>query len=498
MTGVTVRALDILFVLHQDTSLERLRNLCSDAHAIGFLTTHGPYPSELGAWQGLSSDVRIMTFADFLDDQAMAGCDDEASACTLAQTARVGRKNYFRRFMQESLRRKNERVRDRVLSEYRIGRIYMAEGLGIDSIAWRDAGGVPIPAAPVLPPKAGVMAKIRRSLGHEAHLLLPMGRHHGRQPVLLLGSIKRLRLIDDVRIKRLQVFPWGVAPIAIMSAILDYSVKRLLPGRTNGPGYTLCTTIHQYHADMSQLAARQGTRLQILLDGHHPSNFPASYIDGMGEGDFVADNHCSVGWFTRHGREVVPGLWFQRPVVFRFCDTAVIRRVMLVLNHAGDWTALINRSDTDELIKGFVGLAARFPSLEFVVRMHPTMALPEHEGVNSMRRIRDFLSGAGVGNLSVSDASLDEDLRRGDVYISEYSQVLIDAWGAGKLGLVVNPTRRRSFMSDYEVLGFHAVDSVVAMHQWLAALLADLPGHVATHNLAVERFNAAQTAWAGG
>jgi hypothetical protein len=59
--------------------------------------------------------------------------------------------------------------------------------------------------------------------------------------------------------------------------------------------------------------------------------------------------------------------------------------------------------------------------------------------------------------------SLDVDLEEGDIFVSEYSNVLIEAWKRGKIGLSANLTGRRSFMQSYNDLGFPSVESAQAL-----------------------------------
>jgi hypothetical protein len=166
-----------------------------------------------------------------------------------------------------------------------------------------------------------------------------------------------------------------------------------------------------------------------------------------------------------------------------------------VLNHAGDWTALINRSDTDILIEAFVNLAKQNRNLNFIIRCHPTMIHPLHEGINSINRIKEFIEWVNLKNLSVSTASLSEDISRGDLFISEYSQVLIDILQNGKLGIIANLTNRRSFMIDYESIGFLNVNSSANLNSLLQNILNHEVKYVSIQNKAVEEYNSLLKAW---
>jgi hypothetical protein len=63
------------------------------------------------------------------------------------------------------------------------------------------------------------------------------------------------------------------------------------------------------------------------------------------------------------------------------------------------------------------------------------------------------------------------------------------------LGAAINLTRRRSFMVDYERLGFLSINSKEELVQLLRSVLNDPNMAIAIQNHAVERFNATLTRW---
>lgn len=139
---------------------------------------------------------------------------------------------------------------------------------------------------------------------------------------------------------------------------------------------------------------------------------------------------------------------------------SALKTVILSLNHAGDWTNLISRSDTDILIEAFSVLASKYRELNFIIRMHPTMAGERAEGVNTPARIHSFVNELNLNNISISRVSLEEDWARGDLFISEYSLSVIDAIKMGKPGIFCNLTKRQSFMHDWEELGMKTVTEI--------------------------------------
>ena len=70
------------------------------------------------------------------------------------------------------------------------------------------------------------------------------------------------------------------------------------------------------------------------------------------------------------------------------------------------------------------------------------------EGVTSKTRINNFIQKLNYQNLSVSNATMEEDWARGDIFISEYSLSVIDAINKGKIGIFYNLTKRVSFVDD--------------------------------------------------
>lgn len=492
-----VGAVDAVFVIHQDVPTETLRRACHglSCASIVILTTHQPFSTEISELRRIGEEVLILPMASLLSDEEMAECDAAATKrCRKAASTR-GRARYVRDFMAESRRIKNRIVCEKVLRQFQPRRVHVAEGLGIDSGTWLAAGAQSLSCPPQPARSPGVIARLKRLLVQEINIVAPTSADANLRSAVILGPVTRIALREGPLVVRKR---WLSA-----DAICGISGQGLFARATAATmttlgasaDFDLCTTIHGYSASMSDLAVKLNRTLRVLVDGHHPSNYSPSYLDGFGECVFVAANHVSAKWFERNGRTVVPALWFQPAERFVPCSARDVRSVMLVLNHAGDWSALINRSDTDLVVEEFVATAGDHPHLEFVIRLHPTMATPDHEGVNAIQRIRTFLAACGPANLSVSDRTLAEDLARCDLYVSEYSQVLIDAWKRGRLGAAFNPTSRRSFMDDYRGLGFPHVEGRGELKTWFKSML-DAPGRLnATQNAAVQRFNQCQEAW---
>ena len=213
-------------------------------------------------------------------------------------------------------------VRDKLLARLSARQMFHSDGLGIDGDLWRTAGGTVIPSRTTSGLGVAVSQKLQRLFDGDAYLVQPREPDPERQPAVILGSVNRLQLIPDALCTKLTLPRlWRTAPTNWRSDSWSGPCdQRWAPDlRTT----TCCAPPSTSTSSaMSSLAGRLGRELIIVLDGYHPSNYPESYIPGFGEGYFAAMSHLSAAWFERHGREVVPGLWFQEPVHFSQCRCA--------------------------------------------------------------------------------------------------------------------------------------------------------------------------------
>jgi hypothetical protein len=197
-------------------------------------------------------------------------------------------------------------------------------------------------------------------------------------------------------------------------------------------------------------------------------------------------------WFERFGFPVymLPDLLQEpafQPVQQRQVPVKKAR-ILLLLNHAGDWAAIINRSDTERLVIAFCELAKELPDTEFLVRPHPTATHPRHEGRYAINRIRDYVSWLGCSNLIVSQSTLEEDIRRADLCISEYSLTLINCYAQGKPALIANLTERRSLMEDYQRFGFAYVETKDALRAAIRNFVTLPNAFIEGQNAAVQHY----------
>ncbi len=482
---------EALFVIHQDADLEKIRCIIQKRkfRHIFVLTTHLLLGKEQQAIEKLAPRVRTATLASLLTDAEMADCDRRATDKLLLRLKnRHIQRTYMGHFINESLWYKNALALDKLKSKRHFFAVYYSPGLGIHSRFWAGSGGKSLETAYGRFKKHTLPIygrKIRNILKKRNCCTIC----HNGKCYLFVSTMARLRFSGEIpaQEKKISRITWLLMAFAGNRGrcVFRNRARRETP---DGHPLILCTTIHNYVHTL----AETGLPLLIFVDGHHPSNYPRTYIDMYTQGRFVVRNMIAETWFRKHGKEAIKPPSFMDSAQMVHVRTNVVRslnHILLALNHAGDWSALINRSDTDLLVEAFSRLAQSFPDIQFTVRPHPTMATFEHEGKNAINRIHTFVRETGFPNLIVSENALSADLQKTQLVLSEYSQVLIDAYHRGNLGLVVNLTGRRSFMQDYEAYGFPAVYSETELTAWIKDLMEGPEKAVLRQNLAVTKFN---------
>jgi hypothetical protein len=429
----------------------------------------------------------------------MCRCDEAAERALLGEHC-GGTESYNSRFMTQSLMEKNRIVHERLSSLYQFRMVYYVPGLGVATAYWENVG--------MLLHKLDDASKVKRSV----KIVVP-----GKLKPLFdaAGKVKRLfkpdaREICVIRedgttyiffstLRRLHIHPDTVVETAKFQRSKNTSRDsvQLLTNRKHSVNSSIdhqadsrniyCMTIHDYDRDL----ARELGGVLVFVDGYHPSNFPRSYLESYGKDDiFVVRTMFDEHWFATYTKRTIRPPAFLQREYFAPCAVSSCSRVLVALNHAGDWTALINRSDTDDLVAATVEMARALPHMSFRVRTHPTMNHPAHEGLHSSKRIESFIQWSHLPNLHASTESLANDLAWCDIGLSEYSQVLLDAMRIGKLCVAVNLTNRRSFMQDYADIGFfHASsleDALVSLRH-----IVDDPIHASNQqNRAANHYNA--------
>lgn len=483
-------AFDVLFVINQDTDIIILHRLVTKRgyKKILFLTTHFLFETERQNFSSLFNNPLIVDFASILSEDEMTSCDDRASNELLVEynKSAVVREYYNERFMCLSLKYKNEIVARKIVSRFKIAQGYFSSGLGIDPDVWSHYLFESLLSVqrPRLTDPIRFGFRIAQLL---LWFLTSRTVYIIRNDVALyifFCSVHRLNLAVEPDTARF--IPWHFWFSGNLSrrSVVNGFLKNITQSNDK---VVIGTTVHNYEFWLTELAQP----LQIFVDGFHPSNYPRSYIDSFPVGEFVVRNMFDNIWFEKFGKKTVkPGPFLQIEYFSPIVDiNSPVHTVCLLLNHAGDWSALINRSDTDILVQQFVDTARKMPHINFVIRPHPTMVYPAHEGRNSLSRIELFVKQSDLANLKISRSSLESDLETADLFVSEYSQTILNVYKTGKNGLIANVTNRRSFMTDYESLGFNTIDPGSTLYDAIQAAIDKPVDFSLKQNKAVKVYN---------
>jgi len=276
----------------------------------------------------------------------------------------------------------------------------------------------------------------------------------------------------------------------------------------------LLSSFHEYGPDYVTIAKDLRMDLIILQDGFLPENYSSKYLAYYFEIEkFWVWDKLSLGLFDNQGynAEVCP--FFSTPSLPPIEKSPYSVKTILVLTSgAGDWTALKNRSDEDQMVIAFKEIAERFPEIRIIYRCHPLWAHPEHQGINSIKRVDCYFREKGLTNIAVSGesfvqsekfgksgllgishSSLEQDLKEADMVFGEHSYSMIDAALKGKLFVSINLTNRRNFFHNYSKLGFPHLNSVQELISFIEDIQISSTRIIERYNKAVLRYNVERT-----
>lgn len=451
---------NLLLVLNQNLSIDDLLKLDLDQYkSILILSTHSYFMSEKSLiFNSTSCKIDFKLFSDFATDSELESCDQKANK--LAKKKLLYTMPFY---INTNLTFKNELVCRNLLSDNSFDSLILIDGLGIKVDVWKK----------YFPKYEILESSYPKAKGTKLNSLeLNLIEYNGNQ-LYFIGNVKRLKLKSDVSIINTEKI--GLVPLL---------VKMLFSS------FPFSTSIHNYRFYYSYFK----NKLIVFIDGLHPSNYPEAYLPYYRKNTiFITRDNYDKKWFTKYGYKVSKNPDICKKEIFNTpTKLNKIKNVLLMLNHAGDWTSLINRSDTDILIDAFTKLASKYNKINFTIRAHPTMNFEEHEGINSFNRIKSYIKNLDINNLKVSNYSLYDDIKLNQLIITEYSNAWLDAVKTGKLGLILNLTKRRSFMKDYEELGFPSFNNFQAFDNYFSSILSNPDDLINKQNKAVDLYNKLQ------
>ena len=463
-------AWDALFVLHARSDPARIgalvRRLRLDRILV--LSSHLVFPHERAAFADHAPSgvtFEFTTFAAQLDDASMAELD---AATTRALTARPpGLGRYTDHYEHRCRFLKNALLLARLRAQHTWNHAWVDHGLGVHAPVWVATGArylswrslaARLRDLPVLGALAGLPNLWR--LPRTATVV-----RDGEDAYVFISTTRRLR------------FRPGTP-----SSTLPTGEALSLPHRI-----LVSTTIHDHPVAVARLRAP----VRVFADGYLPPNYPRSYIDAYGAATFVSAEPLAARWFAACARPVAPAPTFLIcPPFAPAIAPHAITTVVVLLGHAGDWTALVNRSDNDALVAATLAVARLAPLFKFVLRPHPTMEHPRHEGSGARARLAAHVASAALPNVRFSTGDLATDLAASELLVSEYSATLIDSWRDGKLGVIANLTGRRSFMQEFAALGFPSASTAEELRAALFIAAADPAAFADRQTTAATGYNA--------
>jgi len=422
------------------------------SEALLIVSSHELFDFEKLSLQEALPNCEVLSFLDILDHQSQEWADTQTAKTLRDLHKDVSfRDNYTQHQMTLSCRLKNDILHKTLCKDWLIETgdvvFYHCSGLGIHDVFWRSLGSNAIKTPPLQTPSAPAETTQFHYVGNSDTI-----------GWLFLSSVKRVRFANEVPVRSFDM------PTTFDTKCDATLMEDIHSGVTRNVGKDLhwrtATTIHGYRPWM----IRKIPNLDICIDGFHPPNYPRSYIDAYPRSaNIVTNDPVSAQWFQTHGFKVCSSARLTIPTMNYPEEINDLNTVVFALNHAGDWSALINRGDTDRLVVSAYKLAKACPEQTIIIRPHPTMAHCAHEGAGSLDRLKEFVRRTDCSNLFLSQEPLEYDFARGDLFISEYSQVLIDAWRTGKPGIIANLTGRVSFMEAFTGMGFATIKNLPAL-----------------------------------
>lgn len=485
-----IKKLDTLLVIHQDVPLGYIKAQLAKSASVMILSTHRFFENEINELKiSTCSEIIFRTFQDFLSDIEMEEADiaalNELKKNTHSTISVVD-------FMEKSVFQKNVFILRKIQTLYSFHRILCADGLGISQKAWLQ-----YQAAECIIEKGNAACEKKqkflvRSLSKIIDCLRRFKRnfstiesdiieYKGRKYWFPLG-LGRLKINQDLPIQKLRIRLTDIENGNINKReIRDHYLKKK---KVQEKDLLICSTLHRYYSSADF----------FFQDGYLPSNYTPQAYQHMAGKQFVYHAFFLRQWLLDVGLVPIylPDFFLNQKLISITKERNQQKRpsvILVALNHAGDWSALINRSDTDNLIIAVTKLAQLIPDVKFSIRPHPTMTHPQHEGVHSRERIIHHVKMTKLQNLTVSSNSLAEDLSVADLVLGEYTSVLISAYQLGIPALIVNLTRRRSFMEDFQKIGFSFVSSEEELNTFFFRLSLSYHELINQNNAAVVRYN---------
>lgn len=459
-------------IFSQNVKLESLKkikgNINNDVCTL-FVTPHQLYPNERKLIGESFPKSKYIKFADLLSDSENERCDIEAE----------GRSPYdLDGYYSEIRKLKNCIIINKLEKKYKlINKSICSDDLGIDAAEWICHGFKIVKLDYFYPSFTKSLnifftfkENIRKILFNNTLIVSFLKKCQERRK---LGAVT-----EDVYVAykdgRKYVFIGKMFRIAYRMDLewekSEEEYDRLKRGKfERKEECQYLTTLHE--SGKCVVPDKRQYDVRYIQDGYLPPNYSSCYLkykpqnvsyyawDIVGEKTFKKfDIPVTIMPFRRK-------MYLPEPVFH-----SELRTILVATSGPGDWTAQKNRSDEDVMLETFIEIARRFPDVEIIYRCHPTWVHPAHNGVNSIKRVAEYIAYTGLTNIHLSSnipienlddfilsfprSSLEDDLKKADIVFGEHSVSMLDA-GFEQIPFVsVNMTGRRNLFEGISALGF--------------------------------------------
>ena len=462
-----------------------------------FLTPHFLFENERELLLNSFPGAEFFCFADFLTDDEMAKCDEEAFV-DLSMAVEY--------YLQRIKRIKNERIYAKIQQAYPKHKGYLlSKDLGIDDEVWSKHGFETI--------NGEYYYRYRKSSGLKSNIrdrLKKYGWLKKAYHVLKQQPIKKVEDVYCTHYKGKKYIFIGRMNRIDYRLNISFEASEEERDKFNRGEYEdkeTCQYLTTWHEHWKcDVPDDPHYDVRWIQDGYLPPNYTDYGYN------FIPDNVKYYAWDVLgtklfHNRnlpvELIPfckKLYLPQP-----CFPKEVKNILIVASGSGDWTALKNRSDDDLLVYAFAQMAKKFPDIDFVYRCHPTWIHPNNVGVHAIDRVQEYFSWLNLPNLHVSShiplqdatdgdfkltfsrSSLEDDLKKADFVFGEHSISMIDAAFKQIPFCSVNMTNRRNFFIGITELGFPSASS----HDEIANIIesASTPEFGEQYLKAVEAYN---------
>jgi hypothetical protein len=440
-----------------ELKVQNLRKKINTSESIVIISTDAFYDNEKNDFQLIYKHIEFYTFVDFLSDKEFESIDYEViNKCKKW----VDSGSYYTEYVRLQKYVKLCKIYNKLIKQYQNPRFfYHTFDLGISREFILEKHISNLGEAEVETKSRWNLARLKRILNfrspaaavmedwvHKVDLFFFEDKYY-----LILNGLKRLRSLKGELIYQGYINLKNYKS-DILALIPNVDVENLV----------VCVEIHQYSHSFSKIF----TDLVLLIDSYQPPNYTRSYFE-------MYSSSCSYGCLSKMDELFFESNSLKIDRTCQFLESSLrlerlpemnlvkseISTVVLLLQCTSEWTALINRSDVNSLVNVFIKLAGVNPNIDFIIRPHPLMTIPQHDGVNSVDRIINYINFMNLKNITVSDRSLEDDITRANLFIAEYSTTLFDAMIAGKIWISCNVTGRRNYFEPFSSLGFLHAES---------------------------------------